>query len=348
MATTILDNVPRNFAATAQTRYANSYRRRLMDRSILDDLLNSNPENIKSLLGAGKGLKAELYIPQNVIIRETQPDGSIIYQQLTDATETFSINREAYWALKFRPEDITFMPFDPRTQAFNNAVDQMARFREKQFGADALGKVPAYNKGHRAADGAFDLGAATDGEAVVLYKTQQQVDNATTVQYRAVAADFMLRVADAIRFNEGLSGGHVCLVIPSAVKHCIKTSELKYEGLMGRNAALGSDERGGRAEVKFLGTMDDSVTIIQDNIMFPKWTYTGGGGKVHTVYPIYALMRDSFAFIDDTIYRDSAMKDIGNWDEHSRAKQVYDWPLLFPQMTAVAYVEIAEPAYSAG
>ena len=33
-------------------------------------------------------------------------------------------------------------------------------------------------------------------------------------------------------------------------------------------------------------------------------------------------------------------------DEHSRAKQVYDWPLLFPQMTAVAYVEIAEPAYS--
>lgn len=345
MATTILDNVPRNFAATAQTRYANSYRRRLMDRSIMDDLLNSNPENIKSLLGAGKGLKAELYIPQNVIIRDTEPDGNIIYQQLSDATEQFSINREAYWALKFRPEDITFMPFDPRTQAFNNAVDMMGRHMEKQFGADAINKVPAYNKGHFAGDRAFDLGDVTDGEAVVLYKTQQQVDNATTVRYRAVAADFMLRVADAIRFNEGLSGGHVMMVIPSAVKHCIATSELKYEGLMGRNAVLGGRERGGRAEVKFLGTMDDTITVIQHNNMFAKRTYTSGG-KTHTVYPIFAMMRDAYAFINDTIYRDSAMKDIGNWDEHSRAKQVYDWPLLFPQMTAVSYVEIAEPAYS--
>lgn len=348
MAQTILDNVPRNRAATAQTRYASAYRRELMDRGIMDDLCNSDPENIKSLIGAGKGLKAELYIPQNVIIRDTQPDGSIIYQTLTDATEQFSINRESYWALKYRPEDITFMPWDPRARDFKNATDMMNRHIEKAFGADAINKVPAYNKGHHAGVtyGAYDLGDVTDGNAVVLYKTQAQVDAATTVQYRACAPDFMLRVADTIRENEGLSGGHVLMVIPSPVKHCIKTSELKYEGFMGRNAALGSDERGGRAEVRFLGTMDDSITVIQNNIMFRAHTYTSGG-KTHTVYPIFAMMRDAYAYINDTIYRDSAMKDVGNWDEHSRAKQVYDWPLLFPQMTAVAYVEIAEPAYQA-
>ena len=114
---------------------------------------------------------------------------------------------------------------------------------------------------------------------------------------------------------------------------------------MGRNAALGSDVRGGRAEVRFLGTMDDTITLVQDNIMFPVMSYTSGGKK-HTVYPIFALNRDAYAYVSDTVFRDTAMKDIGNWDEHSRSKQVYGWPLLFPQRTAVAYVEIAEPAYS--
>ena len=80
MATTILDNVPRHFAATDQVRYASAYRRRLMDRSILDDILNGDPERVKGYLGSGKGLKVEMYSPDNVKIRDTQPDGEIIYQ----------------------------------------------------------------------------------------------------------------------------------------------------------------------------------------------------------------------------------------------------------------------------
>ena len=56
MATTILDNVPRHFAATDQVRYASAYRRRLMDRSILDDILNGDPERVKGYLGSGKGI----------------------------------------------------------------------------------------------------------------------------------------------------------------------------------------------------------------------------------------------------------------------------------------------------
>lgn len=349
MATTILDNVPRHFAATMQTRYKNAYRRRLMDRSIMDDILNGNPENIKGFLGSGKGLKVELYIPDNVKIRDTQPDGEIIYQELTDTTETFGLPFESYWAIKFRPEDIAFDPMDPRSDAFTNATDMMARHIEKKWGADALNKVPAYNKGHAAGItyGNFDLGDVGDGEAVVLYKTQAQVDAATDVAHREVGADFIIRLADTIRQNEGLSGSHVTVIMPSPVKHLLKTSELKYEGFMGRNAALGSDVRGGRAEVRFLGTMDDTITVVQNNIMFPARTYTSNGKK-HTVYPVYALARDAFAYVSDTVFKDTAMKDIGSWDEHSRAKQVYGWPLLFPQMTAVAYVEIAEPAYSAG
>lgn len=349
MATTILDNVPRHFAATDQKRYANAYRRRLMDRSILDDILNGNPENIKQFLGSGKGLKVELYIPDNVKIRDTQPDGEIIYQELTDTTETFGLPYESYWAVKFRPEDIAFDPLDPRSDAFNNATDMMARWQEKKFGADAINKVPTYNKGHHAGAtyGNFDLGDVADGEAVVLYKTQQQVDAATGVQYREVGADFIIKLADTIRQGEGLSGAHVAVIMPSPVKHLLKTSELKYEGFMGRNAALGSDIRGGRAEVRFLGTMDDTITVVQNNIMFPAKTYMSGGKK-HTVYPVYALARDAFNLVQDTVFRDTDLTDIKNWDKHSRSKQVYGWPLLFPQMTAVAYVEIAEPAYSAG
>lgn len=347
MATTILDNVPRHFAATGQTRYKNAYRRRLMDRSIMDDILNGNPENIKGFLGSGKGLKVELYIPDNVKIRDTQPDGEIIYQELTDNTETFGLPYESYWAVKFRPEDIAFNPFDPRSDAFTNAADMMARHIEKRWGADALNKVPSYNQGHHAGAvyGNFDLGDSADGEAVVLYKTQAQVDAATGVEHREVAADFIIKLADTIRQGEGLSGDHIAVILPSPVKHLVKTSELKYEGFMGRNAALGSDVRGGRAEVRFLGTMDDTITLVQDNIMFPVMSYTSGGKK-HTVYPIFALNRDAYAYVSDTVFRDTAMKDIGNWDEHSRSKQVYGWPLLFPQRTAVAYVEIAEPAYS--
>ena len=345
---TVMDNVPLHFSATAQTRYKNAYRRRLMDRSIMEDILNGNPENIKQFLGSGKGLKVELYIPDNVKIRDTLPDGEIIYQMLTDSTETFGVQYESYWALKFRPEDIAYMPWDPRSDAFNNAADMMARHIEKKFGADAINKVPSFNKGHRAGVTYhnFDLGDVTDGDAVVLYKTQKQVDDATGVLHREVAPDFIIKLADTIRQNEGLSGDHITVILPSPVKHQIKTSELKYEGFMGRNAALGSDVRGGRAEVRFLGTMDDTITLVQSNIMFPARTYVDLNSKTHTVYPVYALARDAFAYVHDTILRDSAMKDIGSWDEHSRAKEVYDWPLLFPQKTAVGYVEIAEPAYS--
>lgn len=349
MTTTILDNVPRNFAATAQTRYKNAYRRRLEDRSIMKDIINGNPENIKQFLGSGKGLKVELYIPGTVKIRDTMPDGGIIYDEVSDATETFGINRESYWALKFRPEDLAYMPWDPRSEYFTNATDQMARHIERKFGADFINKVPFYNRGHNAGStyNAFDLGDVTDGNAVVLYKTQKQVDDATSVKYRDVAADFMLKVTNTIRETEGLSGSHVTLVVPSVVKHHIQTSELKYEGFMGRNASLGSNDRGGRAEVRFLGTMDDTITLVQDDIMLRDVvrTYTANGKK-HTVYPIIGLMKDAFAFVDDTVFRDNAMKDIGSWDEHYRAKQVYDWPMLFPQMTAVAWVELSENAYS--
>lgn len=64
----------------------------------------------------------------------------------------------------------------------------MARHIEKKWGADALNKVPSFNKGHTAGItyGNFDLGDVGDGEAVVLYKTQAQVDAAVGVAHREV------------------------------------------------------------------------------------------------------------------------------------------------------------------
>ena len=345
----IFTGARRNFAATGQMRYKNSYKRRLMDRTILGDICNANPENIKSMLGSGKGTKVELYVPGTVQIRSTTVDGGIVYQQMTDTTEHYTLNREAYWALRFRPEDKAFMPWDPKGEYFTNATDQMARFIEKEFGADIVGKVPSFNQGHNAGVtfGAFDLGAATNGDAVVLYKTQRDMAGDTGVKHRELAADFIVKLQDAIHENEGLSGGHVSVIIPSPVKHHIKTSELKYGGLMGeRNIDLGADERGGRGEVRFLGTMDNTITLVENNIMFREHvqTYVKNGVK-HTVYPIFAMMSDGCAFIDDTVFRDDDLKSTDNWDSHFRAKQVYDWPVVFPQMMAVGYVELANPAY---
>ena len=351
MATTIFSGVQVPRASINRVTYTNSYKRRLMDRSIMKDIFNGNPENIKSYLGSGKGAEVELYIPGTVKIRKTQPDGGIIYQTMTDTTERYGIAREAYWAIKYRPEDKSFWKFDPKSTDFTNATDQMARFIEREFGADIITKVPAANRGNEAGVefGAYQLGLDQANKAVVLYKTQNQVDAATGVQYRSTAADYLVTLADVIRENEGLSGAHVNIVIPSVVKNALKTSELKLGGIFGqRNLDLGHGERGSRAEVKFLGTMDDTIGIIENNIMFKDsvFSYTANN-KTHKVYPIFATTQDAGAFIDDVVYRDDAMKDVGNWDEHYRMKQVYDWPVLFPQAMAVGFVEIAENAYAA-
>lgn len=346
MARTLFDNARVNYAATKQKRYKNSYRRRLMDRSIMDDIINGNPENVKSLLGVGKGAEVELYIPGTVKIRDTQPDGGIVYQQMTDTYETFGINYESYWALRFRPEDKAFMPFDPMSDTFTNAADMMARHIEKKFGAKVPSLVPAFNRGHEAGVtyGSYDLGTPT--EPVRLFKTQRQCDAATGVR-RDVAADFIVKLASTIRQNEGLSGGHVSVIFDDVVKHHLETSELKLGGLMGRNVQLGSGPRGGRSEVRFLGTLDDTITCVQDNIMFRESVTTGSvtegsSSKTRTVHPVFAIMQDACAFVHDTIMRDDALKDAGNWDEHYRAKEVYDFPVLFPQMMALAYVTLAD------
>lgn len=346
----LFTGVTRHFAATNQMRYKNAYKRRLQDRCIMDDLCNGNPENIKSFIGKGKGSQVELYIPGTVKVRETTVDGGIEYQELTDASETFSVNHECYWAIKQRPEDKEFMPFDPMSEYFQNATDNVARHIEYAFGADIVGKVPAFNRGHEA--GAtyhnFDLGEAMEGKAVVLTKTQRQCDDLKSVQHRDVCFDFIVKVANTIRQGEGLSGGHVNMVIPSPVKHHLQTSELKYGGLMGqRNIDLGAGERGGRTDVKFLGTLDDTIGVIQHDMMFRESvkTYTDGKGLKHTIYPIFAMMPDACAYINEMLIRDDNMKDVANWDLHYRAKHLYDWPVLFPQMMAVAFVELAEPDY---
>ena len=346
---TLFDRAAKTITATGQMRYKNAYKRRLMDKCIMGDIINGDPENIKQFLGHGKGCKVELYIPGTVKIRDTGPDGGIIYQTMTDTFETFGMNYESYWAVKFRPEDEEFAPFDFKSPYLQNGDDQMARHIERKFGDDIINKVPSFNTGHNAGamNRCFDIGGVTDGQAVVLYKTQKQCDDATGVQHRDVAADFMVKMANVLQDGEGLSGNHVSLIVNSPIKHLIQTSELKYQGFMGRNAALGMGPRGGRSEVKFLGTMDDTITVIQDNVMVKPFTYVSGG-KTHTVYPILAMMKDACAYIDDVLFRDDGLTDVATWDKHHRAKQVYDWPVVFPQMLAVGYVEIAEPAYQAG
>lgn len=350
MATTLFDNVRRNYAATNQTRYSNSYRRRFMDKTILGDICNSNPDNIKSFLGVGKGSKVEMYVPTNVKVRETKPDGGIIYQQMTDSTVTFGLNHECYWAVQYRPEDKRFMPFNPMSDTLANATDMVARHQEIAFGAHIPLCVPAFNQGANAGVKfrAFDLGTTVN--PVMLFKTQTQVDDAAKAAVAAsndfhgdVAADFMLKMANTLRQGEGLSGYHVNIVIDSVIRHQLQTSELKYEGVMGRNAALGSDKRGGRSEVKFLGTMDDTIGVIQDDIMFQalQQEAVAATGE-RNLHPVFALMTDACAFINETLLRDDAMKDVGNWNEHYRAKQVYDFPVMYPQMLALGWVKVMD------
>ena len=99
------------------------------------------------------------------------------------------------------------------------------RLMDKCIMGDIINKVPSFNTGHNAGamNRCFDIGGVTDGQAVVLYKTQKQCDDATGVQHRDVAADFMVKMANVLQDGEGLSGNHVSLIVNSPLKHLIQT-----------------------------------------------------------------------------------------------------------------------------
>ena len=171
MATkTLFDRAAKTITATGQMRYKNAYKRRLMDKCIMGDIINGDPENIKQFLGHGKGCKVELYIPGTVKIRDTGPDGGIIYQTMTDTFETFGMNYESYWAVKFRPEDEEFAPFDFKSPYLQNGDDQMARHIERKFGDDII------NKEGRLTDPAEIESVLREEIAAMLSKGEQGLD----------------------------------------------------------------------------------------------------------------------------------------------------------------------------
>lgn len=327
----LFNGAPRSFVGSTQINYQHSYKRRLRDRMILHEITNSKHKGDFYK----KGTTIRIPVPGRVIIRDTQPGGGIIYQKPKDTYEDFTIGRESYWGLEFTPEDTSFMPWDPRSEYFTNATDEMAEHIERKFGRDIINKCHPRNTGNQAGarTGGFVLGAVGDGNAVTLYKTQAQVDGATGVTYRNVAADYFVHGINCLKEQKGAKGEEFFAIAPTIVCDYIQTSELKMAGWMAeRNSTL-------RTDVSMIGKLG-GATIIQDDVLLPIFKNTTNGKNV---YPILFMSKNAISFVDEVVFRDSNMKDIGSWDEYHRCKSVYDWFVLFPEFFGVGYVELAAP-----
>lgn len=317
---------PRQFSAQEQIQYANAYKRKYRDRSIMSLVTNSDYKG----KFYKKGTTIQLAIQPTVHIRETQPGGGIVYQEPADTTEIFTIGREYYWALKFQPEAMAFSAWNPKDPIVVDAADEMAEYIERQFGADVINKVHFRNQGNTAGarTGGFDLGSV--GAPMQLYKTQSQCDLATSVQHRNVVADHMVHCVNCIKEQKGAKGQDYFVIVPTVVGDRIQTSELKTFGWMdGLNSLL-------RKDVSALGQLG-GATIIQDDVMLP--IMHDAAGK--NVYPILFGTKKAFTFADEVVFRDSNMKDIANWDEHHRCKTVCDWFGVYTEFMGVSYVQLA-------
>lgn len=323
----LFGGAPRSFVGSTQINYQNSYKRRLKDRMILHEITNSKHKGEFHK----KGTTIRIPVPDTVVIRDTQPGGGIIYQEPKDTYEDFKITQESYWGLKFMPEDTSFMPWDPRSEYFTNATDQMSEHIERKFGRDVINKCHPRNTGNTAGarTGAFDLGDTGANEAVTLYKTQSQCDAATSVAHRNVAADYFVEGVNCIKEQKGAKGEELFVIAPTAVCSRVQTSELKMANWMGdRNSIL-------RQDVAYIGKLG-GATIIQDDVMLPIFKDSGAN-----VYPIMFLSRNAISYVDEVVFRDSNMKDVESWDEFHRCKSVYDWFVLFPEFFGVGYVKLA-------
>ena len=126
-----------NFPATQHEIYETEFRKRFRDKSILSLVTNREWE------GRFRKTGQTIHVPVLPLIHPTvtKPGEKIKYQEPKGAEETFTINRERYFAFKLEDEDKIFSKMDLESPLIAEGTRQMSEDVEGEFFADVPSKV---------------------------------------------------------------------------------------------------------------------------------------------------------------------------------------------------------------
>ena len=312
-----------NFPATQHEIYETEFRKRFRDKSILSLVTNREWE------GRFRKTGQTIHVPVLPLIHTnvTKPGEKIKYQEPKGAEETFTINRERYFAFKLEDEDKIFSKMDLESPLIAEGTRQMSEDVEGEFFADVPSKVHVCNQGNAAGfkSGSFQLGAA--GAPVKLFKTSDAC-TAGSGTYKNVAPDYVVSCINALNEMPGGLDTKPFVIVPVAVANVLQTSEIK------RADWMGDAESALRKSVRFLGELN-GANIIVDN-QLPMWRADGSNPAE---YLIFFGDTSAITFADEARVKNK-LDSVEEWGEFHRSKMIYDWFVRYPERIGCGYVTI--------
>lgn len=309
-----------NFPATQQEIYETEFRKRFRDKSILPLITNRDWE------GRFRKTGTTIHVPVLPLIHtnSTVPGEKVKYQEPKGAEETFTINRERYFAFKLEDEDKIFSKLDLESPLIAEGTRQMSEDVELEFFADVPSKCHVCNQGSNAGfkSGSYNLGTAT--APVTLYKNATAMGSSSG----ALAPDHLVSCINALNEMPGGLDTKPFIIIPVAVANVLQTSELK------RADWMGDAESVLRKSVRFLGELN-GCTVIVDN-QLPIWR---AAQAANTKYLVFFGDTSAVTFADEAKVKDK-LQSVEEWGEFHRSKMIYDWFVRYPERIGCSYVKI--------
>ena len=309
-----------NFPATQQEIYETEFRKRFRDKSILPLITNRDWE------GRFRKTGTTIHVPVLPLIHtnSTVPGEKVKYQEPKGAEETFTINRERYFAFKLEDEDKIFSKLDLESPLIAEGTRQMSEDVELEFFADVPSKCHVCNQGENAGfkSGSYNLGTAIS--PVTLYKNATAMGSSSG----ALAPDHLVSCINALNEMPGGLDTKPFIIIPVAVANVLQTSELK------RADWMGDAESVLRKSVRFLGELN-GCTVIVDN-QLPIWR---AAQAANTKYLVFFGDTSAVTFADEAKVKDK-LQSVEEWGEFHRSKMIYDWFVRYPERIGCSYVKI--------
>ena len=325
MPTAINPSGQLNFPATQQEIYETTFKTRFRDKSILPRITNRNYEG----KFRKKGTKINVPILPIIETHKTKVGEKVKYQEPKGASESFTINRERYFAFKMEDEDKIFSSMDLESPLITEANRQMAEDVEQEFLADIIYKVHPANTGVEAGirSGSYNLG--TGAAPVRLFKTEAAM-GASAGQ---LAPDYLVACINALNEMPGGLDTKPFVIIPTAVANVVQTSELKRADWMGDASSVM------RKSVQFLGELNGAMIIVDNQL--PMWRATSSKAAC---FAIFFGDSSAVAFADEARVK-GKLESVEEWGEFHRSKMIYDWFTIYPERIGAGFVTVtADPA----
>lgn len=324
-STNLFPNGQLNYPSTQQTIFETTFKQRFRDKSILPLICN------RSFEGRFRKKGTEIKVPILPIIETHKMKAGDLpkYQSPKGSEESFFINRERYFGLKFEDEDKIFSSMDIESPVLAEANRQMAEDVEQEFLADIITKVHECNTGNEAGirSGSYKLGSSTD--SLYLFKTQAAYDNAAaTITNKSLAPEFIVACINALNEMPGGLDTKPFVIIPTAIANILQTSELKMANWLGDAQSVM------RKSVRFLGELN-GATIIVDN-QLPMWK---ADGNEPAKFAVYFGDKSAVSFADEARIT-AKLEQAGEWGTFHRSKMIYDWFVKYPERIGCGYVTI--------